>query len=64
MQYSAYKNMKSPKTITTKGGSKSFFKVQKLKKNKKYYVRVRAYKNKNKKRVYSSYSKALSVKTK
>ena len=56
--------MKSPKTITVKGGSKSFFKVQKLKKNKKYYVRVRAYKNKNKKRIYSSYSKVLSVKTK
>ena len=64
VQYSAYKNMKSPKTITTKGGSKSSFKVQKLKKNKKYYVRVRAYKNKNKKRIYSSYSKVLSVKTK
>jgi hypothetical protein len=38
--------------------------VKKLKKSKKYYVKVRAYKTKNSKTVYSKWSKVKSIKTK
>ena len=39
-------------------------KVKKLKAKKKYYVRIRTYKTVNGKKVYSSWSKVKSVKTK
>ena len=39
-------------------------KVKKLKAKKKYYVRVRTYKTVNGKKVYSSWSKVKSIKTK
>ncbi len=39
-------------------------KVKKLKAKKKYYVRIRTYKTLNGKKVYSSWSKVKSVKTK
>ena len=38
--------------------------VKKLKAKKKYYVRIRTYKTVNGKKVYSSWSKVKSVKTK
>jgi len=39
-------------------------KVKKLKAKKKYYVRVRTYKTVKGKKVYSSWSKVKSIKTK
>ena len=38
--------------------------IKKLKKNKKYYVRIRTYKKVGGKKIYSSWSKTLKVKTK
>lgn len=40
------------------------YKVKKLKAKKKYYVRVRTYKTVKGKKVYSSWSKVKSIKTK
>ena len=67
IQYSTSKNFKKAKTI--KVSAKSASKVlSKLKKNKKYYVRVRSYKtvkvnNKNK-NLYSAWSAKKALKTK
>lgn len=55
------KNVKSTYIKKTKTTSK---KVTKLRKNKKYYVRVRTYKKVGNKKYYSSWSKVKSVKTK
>ena len=52
------------KTVTVKGDKAVKKTIKKLKGKKKYYVRVRAYKTINGKKVYSSWSKAKSVKTK
>ncbi|MFQ9515076.1 MAG: fibronectin type III domain-containing protein [Eubacterium sp.] len=59
IQYSLKKNMKAAKSKTTK---KATYTIKKLKKGKKYYVRVRAY-NKGKK-AYGDWSKKKSVKVK
>lgn len=59
IQYSTKKNMKSAKKKTTK---KTSYTIKKLKKGKRYYVRVRAY-NKGKK-AYGDWSKKKSVKAK
>ncbi len=68
IQYSTNKNFKSAKTVTVKGNSKTSKKITKLKKNKKYYVRVRTYKTvrvgQKPKTFYSSWSKSKTVKTK
>jgi hypothetical protein len=54
------KNFKKGKKVTSvKGTSKTF---KKLKKNKTYYVKVRAYTKKNGKKVYGAYSKVKKVK--
>lgn len=55
------KNKKSV-TVTKQNASKKT--VNNLKKNKKYYVRIRAYKNINSKKFYGKWSKTNSVKTK
>ena len=52
---------KNKKTVTIK---KQKTTVKKLKAKKKYYVRIRTYKTVNGKKVYSSWSKVKSVKTK
>lgn len=67
IQYSTSKNFKKAKTI--KVSAKSASKVlTKLKKNKKYYVRVRSYKvtkvNNKSKNVYSAWSASKTLKTK
>lgn len=67
IQYSTSKNFKKAKTI--KVSAKSASKVlTKLKKNKKYYVRVRSYKvtkvNNKSKNVYSAWSASKALKTK
>ncbi|MEI3502277.1 MAG: fibronectin type III domain-containing protein [Anaerovoracaceae bacterium] len=51
---------KAVKTITK--GSTVKYTNKSLKKGKTYYYKVRAYRTVNKKRVYSSYTKALKVK--
>ena len=55
---------KNKKTVTIKKQKTTKTTVKKLKANKKYYVRVRTYKIVNGKKVYSSWSKVKSVKTK
>ena len=55
---------KNKKTVTVKKQKTTKTTVKKLKAKKKYYVRVRAYKTVNGKKVYSSWSKVKSVKTK
>ena len=55
---------KNKKTVTIKKQKTTKTTVKKLKAKKKYYVRVRTYKIVNGKKVYSSWSKAKSVKTK
>lgn len=47
-----------------KGERTTKYKVKKLKAKKKYYVRVRTYKTVKGKKVYSSWSKVKSIKTK
>lgn len=61
LQYSTKKNMKGAKSVNVNGAKTT---IKKLKKNKKYYVRVRAYKVVNGKKYYSNWSKIKSVKTK
>lgn len=64
VQYSTSKKFKSPKTKSLTFYKKTGLKVKKLKKHKKYYVRVRTYKKVGKAKYYSSWSSAKSVKTK
>ena len=55
---------KNKKTVTIKKQKTTKTTVKKLKAKKKYYVRVRTYKIANGKKIYSSWSKVKSVKTK
>ena len=55
---------KNKKTVNIKKQKTTKTTVKKLKAKKKYYVRVRTYKIVNGKKVYSSWSKVKSVKTK
>ena len=57
IKYSKKKNMKNAKTVTT---SKTSYLLKKLNGNQKYYVQVRAYKNKN----FSKWSSTKSAKSK
>lgn len=64
VQYSTSKKFKKAKKVNIKKSSTTKLTVKKLKKKKKYYVRMRSYKMVNGKKVYSSWSKAKTVKTK
>ena len=64
IQYSLKKNFKKAKKKTVKGAAKKSLKVKKLKSGKKYYVRIRAYKVINGKKVYSKWSAKKTVKVK
>lgn len=64
IQYSTSKKFKKAKTVTVKGSKKTKTTLKKLKKGKKYYVRIRAYKTINGKKYYSIWSKKKSVKIK
>lgn len=65
LQYSTSKTFKKGnKTVTITKNSKTSKKLSKLKKGKKYYVRIRTYKSYNGTRLYSGWSKAKSKKTK
>ena len=55
---------KNKKTITVKKQKTTKVTVKKLKAKKKYYVRIRTYKTVKGKKVYSSWSKVKTVKTK
>ncbi|MGI5931400.1 MAG: sirohydrochlorin cobaltochelatase [Eubacterium sp.] len=63
VQYAEKKNMKRAKTVTISSAKKSSASVKKLKKSKKYYVRVRAYKKIGKTKVTGSWSSVKSAKT-
>jgi C1A family cysteine protease len=64
IKYSLKKSMKNSKIKTVKGASKTKITVKKLKAQKRYYIRIRAYKVVNGKRVYSKWSAKKSAKTK
>lgn len=64
VQYSTSKKFKSPKAKTLTSYKKTKLTVKKLKKHKKYYVRVRTYKKVGKAKYYSGWSSAKSIKTK
>lgn len=65
IQYSSNKKFKSKnKTITVKGYKKTSKTIKKLKKNKRYYVKIRTYKTVGKTKYYSNWSKVRTVKTK
>lgn len=55
---------KGKKLVTVKGYAATSKKIKKLKKKKKYFVRIRTYKKVGKITYYSGWSKAKSVKTK
>jgi len=65
VQYSTSKKFtkKTTKTVKVKKSSKKTT-VKKLKKGKKYYVRIRTYKTVNGKKIYSDWSKVKNVKVK
>lgn len=65
IQYSSDKKFKkNNKSVTVTKQKTTKATVKKLKSKKRYYVRVRTYKTVNGKKIYSSWSKAKSVKTK
>lgn len=65
VQYATDKKLKkNKKTVTVAKKNATSKTIKKLKSKKTYYVRVRAYKIVNGKKVYSSWSKVKSVKTK
>lgn len=65
IQYSTDKKFeKNNKSVTITKQKTTKATIKKLKSKKKYYVRVRTYKTVNGKKVYSSWSKVKSVKTK
>lgn len=53
--------MKSAKTVKVSGGSNVTKAIRSLRKNKKYYVRVRSFKNVGGRTYYSSWSTKKSV---
>ena len=61
IKYSAKKNMKGAKTVTSGSLSK---KITKLKSGKRYYFKVRAYKSADGSRIYGGWSSVKSVKVK
>ncbi len=64
IQYATSKSFKSKKTITIKNYKTTVKSIKKLKRNKKYYFRIRTYKVVNGKKYYSKWSKIKSIKTK
>ena len=65
LQYATNKKFKkNKKSVTVKKSKTTSKTVKKLKSNKKYYVRIRTYKTVNGKKLYSSWSKAKTVKVK
>lgn len=64
IQYSLKKNFKKSKTVKIKKATTTSKKIKKLKKKRKYYIRIRGYKKVNSKIVYTKWSKTKTKKTK
>lgn len=64
IKLSRNKNFKKAKTYWIKKNKTTAKTISRLKKGKRYYVKIRAYKKVNGKKIYGSYSKAKSVKIK
>ncbi len=64
IEYSTNSKFKKSKKVTVKSAKTTSKKISKLKKGKKYYFRVRAYKNSDGKKIYGAWSKVKSVKCK
>ena len=65
VQFSKDKKFKKdPKVKTVKSGKATSATVSKLKKNARFYVRIRVYKTVNGEKIYSDWSKYKSVKIK
>ncbi len=66
VKYSTSKKFteKTTKSVTVKKQKSKKVTLKKLKKGKKYYIKLRAYKTVNGKRIYGAYSKIKSVKVK
>ncbi|MDO4476206.1 MAG: leucine-rich repeat protein [Lachnospiraceae bacterium] len=64
IQYSTSRNFSSAKTVTITKNKTTSRKVTKLKRSKKYYVRIRTFKTVSGKKYYSAWSGKKSVKTK
>ncbi|MBE6741392.1 MAG: hypothetical protein E7570_03725 [Ruminococcaceae bacterium] len=64
IQYSTYKDFKNAKTVSITSYKTGARTIKKLKANKKYFVRIRAYKTINGKKQYSSWSAKKTVTTK
>lgn len=62
IQYGRKKSMKNSKLLTVPSAKLTSRKIKSLKKNTRYYVRIRTYKNVGKKRYYSSWSSIKSRK--
>lgn len=62
VQWSLKKNMSKAKTVTVKGKSKTKYTIKKLKKGKKYYVKVRPIKKQSSKKYLGILSKARKAK--
>ena len=63
IEYSLNKNMKSAKYVSVSASAK-YKNVTKLKAKKKYYVRIRAYRTINGKKVYANWSSKKAITTK
>ena len=61
VQYAASRNFKKKSSVSTK---KTTYTIKKLKKNKVYYIRVRAYDTNGTEKVYGAWSKIKKVKVK
>jgi hypothetical protein len=65
LQYSTDKNFKKDvKSVTIKKVKKTSTTLKKLKSKKKYYVRIRTYKQSGSEKIYSNWSKTKNVKVK
>lgn len=63
IQYSQKKNFKEYSTKHIKKNTTTKKVIKELKKNTRYYVRIRAYKTVEKQKIYSDFSKVISVDT-
>lgn len=64
IQYSTHRNFKKARKSTWAGQAKTSKKIPKLKRGKRYYVRVRCYRVFNGRKYYGNYSKAVKIKIK
>lgn len=64
IEYSTNSKFKKMKKIQIKSKKTISKTIKKLKRNKKYYIRIRAYKTVDNKKVYGDYSKAKSIRVK